>query len=80
MTFGKTKSPVALVMAGSDRVPRLSLISTTVAPGMTPPCASLTVPDTEPVVTWADAGIVASSAPKAKAQTLRILLIAPSFL
>ena len=48
---------------------------------MTPPCASLTVPDTEPVVTWADAGIaIPRSATKVRAQTLRIILMAPSFL
>src|SRR5262245_66465731 len=31
-------------------------MSTTVAPGTTPPCASLMVPSTVPVVIWAEAG------------------------
>src|SRR5438105_2858073 len=42
-------------MAGADRVPLVSLISTTVAPGITPPCASFTVPVTVPVVICASA-------------------------
>ncbi len=50
---GNWKSPVTVVMAGADVVPFVSLVSVTVAPGTTPPCASLTVPTTEPVVTWA---------------------------
>ena len=37
-------------------MPRVSLESVTVAPGMTAPCASLTVPVRVPVVTWAAAG------------------------
>ena len=56
MTFAKTKSPLSFVTTGADRVPRASLISVTVAPGITPPCASLTVPETVPVLTCADAG------------------------
>src|SRR6478609_7667383 len=50
-----TKSPVALATV-SIVVPRLSLIKVTVAPGMTPPCTSLTVPATVPVVACAAAG------------------------
>ena len=46
---------MALVTAGGSCVPRVSLVSVTVAPGMTPPCASLTVPVTVPVVSCADA-------------------------
>src|SRR5678815_1860706 len=57
--LGNTKSPAALVTAGVDLVPRASLISVTDAPGITPPCASLTVPDTAPVTPWADAGVTA---------------------
>src|SRR3984893_15083006 len=56
-----TKSPVPLVTAGADLVPRASLTSTTVAPGMTPPCGSLIVPDTVPVVIWPHAGTPAAS-------------------
>ena len=47
--------------AGADFVPRVSLTSTTVAPGMTPPCESLIVPDTVPVVIWAQAGAATAS-------------------
>ena len=43
---------------GAERVPLVSLISVTVAPGMTPPCASWTVPVMKPVVTCADAARV----------------------
>ena len=42
--------------AGADFVPRVSLVSTTVAPGITPPVESFTVPDTVPVVICASAG------------------------
>src|SRR6188768_3144066 len=48
--FGTTKSPEEFVIAGDDLFPRASLTSTTVAPGITPPCASFTVPATVPVV------------------------------
>src|SRR5205085_7288092 len=41
---GNVKSPVSFVTAGADLVPFVSLMSVTVAPGITPPCASLTVP------------------------------------
>jgi hypothetical protein len=54
-TFGTTKSPVALVTTGAICVPCASLISVTVAPGTTPPCVSLTVPDTVPVTPCANA-------------------------
>ena len=53
--LGTTKSPVALVTTGAISVPCASLISVTVAPGTTPPCASLTVPDTVPVTPCANA-------------------------
>ena len=59
MTLGITKSPVALVTTGAVLVPRESLTSVTVAPGITAPCASLTVPTTEPVVSCAIAGSAA---------------------
>src|SRR5438093_1418936 len=54
--FGNTKSPVALVTSGADLVPFDSLMSVIVAPGMTPPCVSLIVPDTVPVTPWPEAG------------------------
>jgi len=41
---------VAFVTAGTDLVPRVSLTRTTVAPGITPPVVSFTVPDTVEVV------------------------------
>ena len=52
--LAKTKSPVSLEMTGAALVPRVSLMSVTVAPAMTPPCESLTVPATVPVVICAD--------------------------
>src|SRR5216110_1127575 len=62
-------------MAGADLVPLVSLISTTVAPGITPPCASFTLPDTVPVVICASAGdeasISASSRPAPAESPLR---------
>ena len=61
MTFGNTKSPFASVVTGIDLVPRVSLMSVTVAPGITPPCGSFTVPPTEPVVSCAAAGSASSS-------------------
>ena len=53
--FGTTKSPVSLDTA-LKVVPRLSLTSVTVAPGITPPCASFTVPATVDVVACPAAG------------------------
>src|SRR6185503_16214493 len=53
--LGTTKSPVALVTTGAICVPCASLMSVTVAPGTTPPCVSLTVPDTVPVTPCAKA-------------------------
>src|SRR5687767_14887496 len=47
-------------MAGADRVARASLINTTVALGITPPCWSRTVPEIVPVVICANAADVAS--------------------
>ena len=61
MTLAKTKSPFSLVTTGVDRVPRASLISVTVAPGTTPPCASLTVPSTVPVLTCASTDALATA-------------------
>src|SRR5262245_57178182 len=51
-----TYRPSVLVTTGDDLVPCVSLMMMTVAPGMTPPCASVTVPVTAPVVICADAG------------------------
>ena len=48
------KSPLVSVTTSGSFVPRVSLVSVTAAPGMTPPCGSLTVPVTVPV-TCADA-------------------------
>src|SRR5262245_24201907 len=53
----RTKSPVPFVTTGGAFVPRASSVRVIVAPGMTPPCASLTVPETVPVVTCALAGV-----------------------
>jgi len=58
--LGNTKSPVSFVTAGADFVPRASLISTTVAPGMTPPCSSRTLPEMVPVVICPNAAVDAS--------------------
>ena len=46
----KVKSPASLVNTSGSFVPRVSLVSVTAAPGMTPPCGSLTVPEIVPVV------------------------------
>ena len=80
MTFGNTKSPAAFVTTGSDRVPRASLISTTVAPGTTPPCASFTVPDTEPVVICDDAGSAAARTAAKEAAQIPTLQRQPGLL
>ena len=58
--FGNTNTPASLVTTGANEVPRVSLLSTTVAPGMTPPCESLTVPLMLPVVICALAGAAAA--------------------
>jgi hypothetical protein len=50
----KLKSPLVSVKTSDSLVPRVSLVSDTAAPGITPPCGSLTVPVTVPV-TCADA-------------------------
>src|SRR5262245_17009050 len=55
VTFGTTKSPSVLVTTGGDLVPRVSLMSVTVAPGITPPWPSLTVPATVAVIVCAGA-------------------------
>ena len=60
MTFGNVYVPVSSVIAGASLVPRASSISVTVAPGTTPPCASLTVPVMLPVVICAEAGRTAA--------------------
>src|SRR5688572_1993686 len=64
-----TYSPLVLVTTGASRVPRVELISVTVAPGMTPPPVSTTVPVTVPVVICAEAGVAIHSATDAAART-----------
>ena len=59
-TLTNEKSPLALVNTSESCVPRVSLMSVTGAPGMTPPWGSLTVPATEPVVICAEAGTAAA--------------------
>src|SRR5262249_62404876 len=51
------------VTAGAERVARVSLTSTTVAPGTTAPDGSFTLPDTVPVVICATAGNAMSTSP-----------------
>src|SRR5512141_3377568 len=63
--------PVSFVVTGPIRVPLVSLTRTTVAPGTTPPCESFTVPDTLPVVIWAETGIAADSSNTSAADTTR---------
>src|SRR5205823_11793026 len=65
---------VSLVTTGADLVPRVSLINTTVAPGMTPPCGSFTVPDTVPVVICASAGNETNRSASIAAMPLRTTL------
>src|SRR5262245_18694500 len=48
-------------------------MSTTVAPGTTPPCASLMVPSTLPVVIWADTGSALKTATARAAATDKTL-------
>src|SRR5678815_4772983 len=74
----RTKSPVELVTTDGIFVPRASSVRVTVAPGMTPPCASLTVPETVPVVTCARAGAAAMTimaSPTTRTNPLRNLNI-----
>ena len=52
LTIGKTKRPSSSEWAESA-LPCVRLVSVTVAPGSTPPWASLTVPDTEALVVCA---------------------------
>ena len=55
-------------------VPRVLLMSVTVAPGMTPPCASLMFPVTVPVVTCAAAGIAGAQTAITIVSTRRVVL------
>jgi hypothetical protein len=59
-TFTNTKSPASFVTTGADLVFCDSLIRMTVAPGITPPCGSFTVPPIDPVVICADAMLAPS--------------------
>jgi hypothetical protein len=79
VTLGTTKSPLAFVTATGRRVPRVSLMRVTVAPGMTAPLVSVTVPDTEPVVNCADAGDAAAQMQSAAAATRETHLVAVMF-
>src|SRR5215203_5422842 len=79
--FEMTKSPV-LEDCVSNIVPRLSLITVTAAPGITPPCVSCTVPAIVAVVAWAAAddenpstAIVVTTS--ASARYVRVILIVP---
>src|SRR5690349_17320057 len=63
--------PVSFVVTGPIRVPLVSLTRTTVAPGTTPPCESFTVPDTLPVVIWAETDSAAPSSNSSVADTTR---------
>src|SRR4029079_19759111 len=69
-TLTNVNSPFSLVNTSDSCVPRVSLTSVTAAPGITAPCASLTVPKTVPVVIWAAAG----SAESASAASIAIPL------
>src|SRR6266542_5200980 len=71
VTFGMTYMPLSFVATGPILVPFDSLIRTTVAPGTTPPCESFTVPDTLPVVIWAETGIAAPSSNSSAAESTR---------
>ncbi len=75
-----TKSPVAFVTAGFERVFWDSLMSVTVAPGSTPPDASVTVPATVPVVTCAfaaDTIVTNTTAASTKPFHVPLLVIPP---
>ena len=74
-TLASTTSPLELVNASGNCVPRVSLIRTTAAPGMTPPWGSLTVPVTAPVVNWAAAGMVNVATASAAAPRIWSLLL-----
>src|SRR6476660_421764 len=68
---GNTKSPVSLVSVGAVFVPYISLMSVTVAPGMTPPCASFTEPKTVAVLTCAATGRAIAQSSTANARVAR---------
>ena len=65
--------PVSFVSVGADFTPRVSLISTTVALGMTPPCSSRTLPEMLPVVICANAGGASMHAIKTSAAVIQVL-------
>jgi hypothetical protein len=67
-----TKSPVSLARLRSV-VPCVSLINVIVAPGMTPPCASLTVPATV-AVACAAAGAAARTQVRARSTVIEMIL------
>ena len=73
-TFGKVYTPSVSAVTVASVVPRVLLMSVTVAPGMTPPCASLMFPVTVPVVTCAAAGIASAHTAIATASTRRVVL------
>src|SRR6185369_17600957 len=58
--MGKTKSPSAVDTA-LKVVPRVLLVSVTVAPGITAPWESRITPATDALVTWATAGCISTS-------------------
>ena len=68
-TLTTVKLPVSLVKTSGSFVPRVSLVSVTAAPGMTPPCGSLTVPVTVPV-TCADAAVAIAKNAKTAAASV----------
>ena len=77
-TLTKVKSPLVFETTTGSCVPRVSLVIATVAPGMTAPCASLTVPVSVPVVTCAATGrarIASAIAATARRATLLLLLM-----
>src|SRR4029453_1171559 len=69
MTLVNSKAPTSVDWA-SIVVPRVSLMSDTVAPGMRAPCESLTFPTTEPVV-CAPTGV--------RARTMRMAMKIPEY-
>src|SRR5262245_61742040 len=77
-TLTNVKSPASLVITSESFVPRVSLVSVTVAPGMTAPCESLTVPEIVPVVICADAdAAIAQNATTAAAANVSLRTISP---